>query len=174
MNTSTPFLPAAILEQMSEAATSRFGTAVAWAAACGLPKETLSRLKRNPSCDLRTLAALARVAGCALVAVPLVKHKGGHMPESFGRKFESGLLDLCVSGNTDPDLWSAHGPRFFMGGLAVLLSGSRGFDRERYLRLADELHPGVSTPEVLDLWLRQSPLRPGRFLPMLKKRGGLA
>ncbi len=174
MNTSTTFLPAVLLGQMAEAARSRFATATAWAAACGLPKETLSRLKRNPSCDLRTLEALASAAGCTLVAAPAAKRGGGHMPEPFDREYESSLLDLCVSGNTDRDLWRAHGPGFFLGGLAVLLAGVRGFDRERYLRLAEDLHPGVSTPEVLDLWLRQSPLRPARFLPMVKKRRGLA
>ena len=99
---------------------------------------------------------------------------GAHMPEAFDREYESSLLDLCASGTTDCEIWSAHGPGFFMGGLAVLLAGVRGFDRERYLRLAEDLHPGVSTPEVLDLWLRQSPLRPTRFLPMVKKRRDLA
>ena len=174
MNTSTHFLPAVLLGQMAEAAKSRFANATAWAAACGLPKETLSRLKRNPSCDLRTMEALASAAGCNLVAVPAAMPGGGHMPEPFGREYESSLLDLCASGSTDRDLWRAHGPGFFMGGLAVLLAGVRGFDRERYLRLGEDLHPGVSTPEVLDLWLRQSPLRPARFLPMVKKRRGLA
>ena len=174
MNTSTQFLPAVLLGQMAEAARSRFSTAAAWAAACGLPKETLSRLKRNPSCDLRTVEALAGAAGCILLAVPAAKRGGMHMPETFDRNYETSLLDLCASGNTDRDLWRAHGPGFFMGGLAVLLAGVRGFDRERYLRLGEDLHPGVSTHEVLDLWLRQSPLRPARFLPMVKKRRGLA
>ena len=174
MNTSTGFLPASLLAQMAVAAQSRFATATAWAAACGLPKETLSRLKRNPSCDLRTLESLAAAAGCTLVAVPATASKGAHMPEYFEREYEEGLLDLCASGNADAELWKACGPGFFMGGLAVLLAGVRGFDRERYLRLAEDLHPGVSTPEVLDLWLQRSPLRPARFLPMVKKRRGLA
>lgn len=44
---------------MSHTASLRFSREVAWARAAGLPKETLSRLKRAASCDLRTLAALA-------------------------------------------------------------------------------------------------------------------
>ena len=40
----------------------------------------------------------------------------------------------------------------------------------RYLRLAEVLHPGVSTPEVFALWLENSPVRPSRFLPMARKR----
>src|SRR5665811_1747583 len=63
MNTSTPLLPAKLLDQMSKAAKELFSTDSNWAKASGLPKETLSRLKRNPSCDLKTLAALAQTAG---------------------------------------------------------------------------------------------------------------
>jgi hypothetical protein len=170
MNTSTHLRPADLLDQMSTAAKARFPTASSWAEACGLPKETLSRLKRNPSCDLRTLVALARAAGCTLVAVPATVQDGEHMPKSFNRDFEDDLLDLCTSGSTDPDTWRAHGPGFFMGGLAVLLASARDFERERYLRLAETLHPGVSTPEVFAKWLRQSPLRPARFLPMARRR----
>ena len=166
--------PAGLLEQMSAAAMARFSTASSWAEACGLPKETLSRLKRNPSCDLRTLAALARAAGCTLVAVPATAQSGERMPKPFNREYEDDLLDLCASGNTDPDAWRAHGPRFFMGGLAVVLGSARGFDREHYLRLAEALHPGVSTPEVFAMWLRESPLRAERFLPMARKRKHLA
>lgn len=33
-----------------------------------------------------------------------------------------------------------------MGGLVVLLAGARDFNRERYLRLAEKLRPGVTTP----------------------------
>lgn len=61
-----------------------------------------------------------------------------------------------------------------MGGLAVLLASARGFERERYLRLAESLHPGISSPEVFGQWLHTTPLRAARFLPMARKRRGLA
>jgi hypothetical protein len=171
MNTSTSLRPAVLLEQMAGAAKARFSTAAAWAGACGLPQETLSRLKRNPSCDLRTLGALAHAAGCALVAVPASSPQGAeHMPEKLDRGCELRLRDLCASGQTDPNVWRAHGSGFFMGGVAVLLAGARGFERRKYLRLAEALHPGVSTPEVFDLWLKRSPLRPARFLPMARRQ----
>jgi hypothetical protein len=166
-------LPAKLLDQMSRAAKGMFSTDSNWAKASGLPKETLSRLKRNPSCDLQTLAALAHTAGYTLVAVPATIEAGEHLPDAFGREYEDDLLDLCASGNVDPDGWRAHGPGFFMGGLAVLLASARGFERERYLRLAEALHPGISTPEVFALWLKRSPLRAGRFLPMARRRRGL-
>ncbi len=174
MNTSTPLCPAKLLEQMSKAAKEIFLTDAGWAKASGLPKETLSRLKRNPSCDLQTLGALAQSAGYTLVAVPATVQDGEHMPTAFDREYEDDLLDLCVSGNVDPDVWRAHGPSFFMGGLAVLLASARGFERERYLRVAEALHPGISTPEVFALWLKRSPLRAGRFLPMARRRRGVA
>ena len=174
MNPSILLRPAELLDQMHGAARGRFSTDAKWAEASGLPKETLSRLKRNPSCDLRTLCALARTAGCTLVAVPASAQAGEHMPGSFGREYEDGLLDLCASGDDDPNVWRAHGPGFFMAGLAVLLASDRGFERERYLRLAEALHPGISTPEVFAMWLRRSPLRAVRFLPMARRRKGLA
>ena len=168
MNRSIPLSPRRLLDQMAAAAKARFASEAAWAQASGLPPETLSRLKGRASCDLATLAALAASAGCTLVAVP----DATSAPESgsFGREREEALLELCASGNTDPELWRAQGSGFFMGGLAVMLAGARGFDRERYLRLAEALHPGVSTPEVFGLWLRQSPLRPARFLPVASRR----
>ena len=171
---STTVRPADLLAQMSAAAAARFPSAARWAAAGGLQKETLSRLRRNPSCDLRTLAALTRAAGCTLIAVPAAAQGGEHMPESYGREYEDGLLDLCASGNVDPAAWRASGPAFFMGGLAVLLAGARGFERGRYLKLAEALHPGVSTPEVFGMWLKRSPVQPSRFLPMARRRKGIA
>jgi hypothetical protein len=166
--------PARLVEQMALAARARFASEASWARAAGLPRETLSRLKRKPSCDLRTLEALARAAGCALVAVPQAGPSEGEPPAAFGREHEARLLDLAASGRIDPGLWRGHGSGFFMGGLAVMLAGARGFEREKYLRLAEALHPGISTPEVFGVWLRKSPLRPARFLPMARRRRGLA
>lgn len=165
--------PKVLLEQMSSAAPVRFSSDAAWAAASRLPKETLSRLKKNSSCDLRTLGALAKSAGCTLVAVPETAARGAHEPEAYSREYEDALLQLCASGNADATLWSTYGPPFFMGGLAVLLASARGFERERYLRLAEALHPGISTPEVFALWLERTPVRAARFLPMARRRRAL-
>jgi len=167
---STRLTPAGLLDQMSKAAKTKFSSYGAWAEASGLPPETLSRLKTQASCDLRTLGALAQSAGYTVVAVRNLTQGSAHMPDSFGREYEENLLDLCASGNVDPSTWSAHGPGFFMGGLAVMLASAKGFERERYLRLAERLHPGVSTPEVFSTWLEKSPVRPVRFLPMARKR----
>ncbi len=172
MNRST--VAADLVQQMSPAARARFATDAGWAQAAGLPRETLSRLKRRASCDLRTLGALARVAGCALVAVPVGAPGGEQLPGRFDREYEDRLLDLAASGRVDPGVWRGHGPGFFMAGLAVMLAGARGFERERYLRLAEALHAGISTPEVFAAWLRKSPVRPARFLPMARRRKGLA
>lgn len=165
MNISTP---ARLLDQMAKAARARFSTDAGWAKASGLPKETLSRLKTQPSCDLRTLGALAQSAGYTLVAVPVTPED--EEEGKFTRDYEEKLLDLAASGTVDPDTWRAHGPGFFMGGLAVMLASARGFERERYLRLAERIHPGVSTPDVFGLWLKKSPVRPSRFLPMARRR----
>jgi hypothetical protein len=155
---------------MSPSARARYATDAGWARASGVPKETLSRLKSQPSCDLRTLLALAGTAGFTLAAVPLAAETSGHIPASFGRDYEDDLLDLAASGNMDPGAWRARGPAFFMGGLAVMLAGARGFEREPFLRLAEALHPGITHPEVFADWLEKSPLRASRFLPIALKR----
>jgi hypothetical protein len=170
MNTSILIQPKLLLSQMAKAAKAKFSTDANWADASGLPRETLSRLKSNPSCDLRTLGALAKSAGYTLVAVPVEMQADDHAPETMGRDVEDKLLDLAASGNVEPHVWRGYGPGFFMGGLAVTLASARGFERERYLRLAEALHPGVSTPEVFAMWLKKSPVRPSRFLPMARKR----
>lgn len=162
--------PLKLLNEMAPAAKGKYSTDAAWAKASGVPKETLSRLKGQESCDLSTLGALAQAVEYTLTAVPASGSTGGQLPEAFGREDEEKLLDLCASGNAEPSVWRKYGPGFFMGGLAVLLSSARGFDRERYMRLADALHVGVSTPEVFAMWLKKSPVRPSRFLPMARMR----
>lgn len=157
--------PADLLDQIAPAARKRFGNDKRWAAACGLTPETLSRLRKRKSCDLQTLNALAEAAGFELGMAAVAKGEG----EFFGREQEEALVELCASGNADPAAWQRHGSGFFMGGLAVLLASVRGFDRRRYLELAEALHPGVSQPDVFALWLDRSPLRAARFIPMLRQ-----
>jgi hypothetical protein len=159
---------------MALAAKARYTTEARWAEAAGVPKETLSRLKSQPSCDLRTLGALANAVGYTLVPVPRTATAGEHLPEKYGRDYEDELLDLSASGNVDPAAWRLRGPAFFMAGLAVMLSSARGFGREPYLRLAEALYPGASTPEAFGIWLEKSPVRASRFLPMARKRKGVS
>ncbi len=160
--------PADILDLLRPAANRLFGNDRLWAQACKLPPETLSRLGKRESCDLRTLAALAAAVGYRLSVTPEAD------ATTFGREKEEALLDLCASGNFDASAWRRHGEGFFMGGLATLLASARGFDRRRYLALAEELHVGVTQAEVFELWLQKSPLRPARFLPMLARRRAVA
>lgn len=167
---STTVRPAQLLETMAPMARRQFGSDAAWARSAGVPKETLSRLRTQPSCDLRTLAALAASAGFTLAAVPSDAAPGEHLPASLDRAHEARLLDLAASGNVDPAVWRGAGPAFFMGGLAAMLAGARGFERARYLELAEQLHPGISTPEVFSAWLSQSPVELSRFLPMARRR----
>lgn len=178
--------PAALLDRMAPAARKRFGSDKRWAQACGLSAETLSRLRSRASCDLQTVNALAAAAGFELALAPasaasmsadissnFSSNSGGSFSDDFSRAREDELLDLCASGTTEPAHWRAHGGgsgSFFIGGLAMLLASARGFDRRRYIELAETLHPGISQPEVFELWLRRSPLRPARFLPLLRHR----
>jgi hypothetical protein len=158
--------PPVLLDALRPAALRRFGNDRRWAEACGLPPETLSRLRKRESCDLRTLATLASAVSYVLTVTPAQADPGA----PFSREKEEELLYLCASGSLDAAEWRRHGEGFFMGGLATLLASVRGFDRRKYLALAEELHPGVTQTEVFDLWLQRSPLRAARFLPMLMRR----
>ena len=161
------------LETLRAAARRRGLNDSAWAAAAGLRKETLSRLRGRATCDFATLQALARAVGGRVTVVPgplVPTTPDGHFPAAVDREYEARLLALCATPPPDPAAWRAAGPAFFMAGLAVLLAGARGFDRARYLALGERLHPGSTTPEAFALWLARSPLRPSRFLPMLAAR----
>ena len=162
-----------IVAQLAAPAHRRHGNDARWAMASGVPRETLCRLKKSASCDLRTLAALAGAAGMVLAAVPARIDGDGHLPESFGRAGEAALLEFCATADLRPESWAAQGPAFFMAGLATLLASARGFERRRYLDLAEALHPGMTVPEVFDAWLKRSPVRAARFLPQLRKKMGL-
>jgi prevent-host-death family protein len=95
-------------------------------------------------------------------------------PAPFGRVEEERLLELCASGRLEAELWRRHGPAFFMAGIATMLASARGFPREQLLGLARELYPGMADATTFARWLQGSPVRAARFLPMLRKRRGLA
>ena len=79
----------------------------------------------------------------------------------------SRLAGFIIDCQTD-DLPAA--ASFWGGALGMPPRRLPGAEGERYLRLAEALHPGVSNPEVFGTWLTQSPLRASRFLPMVRKR----
>ena len=97
----------------------------------------------------------------------------GQFPARVDRDYEDRLLRLCTSGSLDLKQWDAAGPSIFMAGLAVMVScvagvEQRSEERAGLLALAEELSPGASDPDVFQRWLKLSPVRPSRFLPMLK------
>jgi hypothetical protein len=159
-----------LLDSLTLAARNKGLNDASWAAAAGFSKETLSRLRRRSSCDLSTLIALADAADASLsvaVATQPATTSDGHFPTELSRDYEHQLLTLCASRQLDPAAWAAAGPAFFMAGLAVMLASNAGADRRGLLALAEALHPGASEVPVFARWLKRSPLRPSRFLPML-------
>jgi hypothetical protein len=171
MNKSTTSLQD-MLRNLSTAARSLGLTDSAWAKEAGVRNETLSRLRSRSSCDLNTLITLADRVGVRVVLQAdsiLQPDATGHMPAHFGRDEEALLLTLASFGNVETQHWRKTGPAFFMAGLAVLLAGVRGYDRQRLLQLAEDLHPGSSQTAVYALWLDRSPLEPSRFLPQLEQ-----
>lgn len=144
-------------------------TGRSWSEKSGVRPETLSRLPQRDDCDLKTLTRLAGAVGLEVALRPRVSRE---MPASLGRKEEEALLALCASGSADVARWMGAGPRYFMAGLAVLVAGRRGADREALLLLAEALFPGITTKGEFGRWLKASPVKPSRFLPMLSALAG--
>ncbi|MGH8263863.1 MAG: hypothetical protein ACRETU_08265 [Steroidobacterales bacterium] len=171
MNKSIDALQA-VLSTLTRQARSLGLTDTEWATRAAVRKETLSRLRQRRSCDFATLQALAQVVG-ARVGVLDANAPGstadGHFPAKVSRDLEERLLELCASRDLGGERWKNLGPAFFMAGLAVMVASVKGFDRGGLCALAEQLHTGSSNPEVFQLWLNRSPVRPSRFLPMLEK-----
>jgi len=138
-----------------------------WARQTGMAKETLCRLRSRSSCDFATLHALSAALGVSLqiLDVDPPTTTEGHWPAEVDRALELRLSDRALSGSTRPEDWRSLGPSFFVAGLAVVLASVTGFDRPRYLALAEALHPGATELPVFARWLEGTPLPPARFLP---------
>lgn len=163
-----------LLTELTTRARQRGWSDAAWARHAALPGETLCRLRSRSNCDLGTLAALADALAVTLAAVepPSAVTPDGRWPEKVDRAYEARLLELITSGSTDAAEWRRAGPPFFLAGLAVALASVTGFDRPRYLELADALHTRATEPAVFERWLAATPLRLARFLPMVVARLG--
>lgn len=104
---------------------------------------------------------------------PPRKNRGAEltpMPKSLSRAEEERLLELAASGDTRPSRWRRAGNPRLLAGLAAMLGSLDLGDRERLLALAEQLWPGMSTLEVANEWLRRSPVKADRFVPMLRAR----
>jgi hypothetical protein len=111
---------------------------------------------------------LAQACGLQLTAVPApFVTDDGLFPAKFGRDTEEELLQLALSGSVDIARWRRTGPAFFMAGFAFFLACTDEGDRAAYTKLAEDLHPGVTSQDAFRRWLRQSPVRASRFLPIL-------
>lgn len=169
MSTSTPALPAILLELTGRARHLGWSDAE-WSRRSGVSKETLCRLRSRSSCDFATLAALAAAVGAEVGLRDATggMHTDGRWPHTVDRTLETQLLRLVATGTTRPEDWRPYGPGFFLAGLAMMLASVSRFDRPRYVALAEALHPGASEPRVFSQWLDETPLPPSRFLPMLQ------
>ncbi len=165
----------AVLETLQAEARARGWTDRQWANAAEVRHETLSRVKRRGQCDIATLEAQAKDKACdrTLRAEPvgaaLDVDPTGRWPRHLDRTAEAPLLALAASGSQDLACWCAAGPTFLMAGLAFMLSTQDDFDRVGFAALAEELHPGIGSHEAFRRWLRETPLKPCRILPMLRQ-----
>lgn len=174
LKSTTPL--ACLLEALTGSARDAGWSDAEWARRSGLPKETLCRLRSRSTCDLATLHALSQAVGRRLtVSEPAARTSGdGLWPAVVDRQLESRLLDVLSSRSSRAEDWRPLGPSFFLAGLAVSVASVPGFDRHRYLDLAEALHPGATEPRVFAKWLAETPLPPARFLPMLQAQSNHA
>jgi hypothetical protein len=166
-------MTATVLASLTAQASARGWTDRQWAAAAGVRHETLSRVKRRGQCDTATLEALARACACSLRLEEggprLAVDASGLWPQRLDRANEERLLTLAASGNRDLTTWRAAGPSFLLAGLAFLLATQDDFERVGYTALAEELHPGIGSHDAFRRWLRETPLKPYRVLPMVRR-----
>lgn len=103
-------------------------------------------------------------------ADPGVKPVGrpGKTVETPFRDKEEAMLALCAAA-PDVRAWRRAGTPRFMAGMALMLASASGFDRPRYLALAEKLEPSMLTVEAFEAWLATNPYKPSRFLPMLQQ-----
>jgi prevent-host-death family protein len=98
------------------------------------------------------------------------KRRLAPMPKSLTRAQEERLLELAASGDTRPSRWRRAGDPQVLAGVAVLMGSLDLGHRDRLIALAEQLWPGMSTLEVANEWLRRSPVKADRFVPMLRER----
>lgn len=103
-------------------------------------------------------------------ADPGVKPVGrpSKIEEAPFRDKEEAMLALCAA---TPKLqaWRRAGTPRFMAGMALMLASVSGFDRVRYLALAEKLDPTALSVDAFEAWLATNPYKPSRFLPMLQQ-----
>lgn len=169
MQESTIALPE-LLKSLTAAARQMGWSDAEWARRSGLPKETLCRLRSRSNCDFATLTLLARSVGARFDVQSRSSRTSadGLWPALVDRRLEARLVDTFATGSTRAEDWRPHGPPFFLAGLAVTLASLAWLDRQKYLGLAEELHPGSTEPRVYSRWLAETPLPLSRFLPMLE------
>jgi lambda repressor-like predicted transcriptional regulator len=169
MYRSTPRL-ATLVGSLTARARAKGWSDAEWSRRAGIPKETLCRLKSRSTCDFATLASLASAVGTAVEIRDsrVGTSADGLWPDRVDRALETQVLRLVATGSTRLDDWRPFGPGFFLAGLAMTVASVAGFDRAKYLALAEALHPGASEPRVFAQWLVHTPLPPSRFLPMLR------
>ena len=81
---------------------------------------------------------------------------------------EEAMLKLCAA-SPRLDAWRRAGTPRFMAGMAVMLASLPGFDRARYLALAEKLDPALLGLTAFETWLAANPYKPSRFVPMLRQ-----
>ena len=129
--------------------------------------EVLARASLHPIAVERHGKVVAWLTPVPVAATARPRGPGARRPQ-LPRAQEERLVDLCASGDLRPSRWKRAGDSRLLAGVAMMLASQPEFDRYRLLALAERLEPGMSRAEDFGRWLEESPLRPARFLPMVR------
>ena len=111
--------------------------------------------------------AFAKLLLAATVALELRGHRFEGMPAD--RDAEKLLVDLCAHMLPDETLWRDFGDAELLAGLAVMLAGHGGYQRETYLALAESLQSGASAAELYERWYQKYQPDLARLLAMIDR-----
>ena len=83
-------------------------------------------------------------------------NRSGKIEEVSFREKEEAMLALCA-GTRDVKTWRRAGTPRFMAGMALMLASVSGFDRARYLALAQKLDPTALSVGAFEVWFAANP-----------------
>jgi hypothetical protein len=102
--------------------------------------------------SLRRRHPFVKLLLAAATALQLRETRFATMPSD--RDAEKAFVNFCAHFPPDAEMWRQHGDPEFLAGVATMLAGHHGFDRNLYLALAESLFPGSTSVEQHEVWHR--------------------
>lgn len=125
------------------------------------------RVSKRVMHQLQRRDVFAKLLLSACVALELRGVWFDGMPADRDR--EKRMIDLCAHMPPAAELWRDFGDAAFLAGIAVMLAGHTGYERDAYLALAESLHAGASMIENYERWYQKHRPDFARLLSMIDR-----